>query len=77
VLALTAFSAAKSVPRRFAGRAWRTGRKYWPTLQVGLLTAVDRRTHKMHPALPAYLSEYWRLEEPEAYDVLRHQRFSR
>jgi tetratricopeptide (TPR) repeat protein len=74
VLALTAFSAAKSVPRRFAGASVADWQEVLADAnRVGLLTAVDRRTHKMHPALPAYLSEYWRLEEPEAYDVLRHQ----
>ncbi len=38
---------------------------------MGLLTPVARGMYRIHPALPAYLAEQWRLEEPDDYD---HQR---
>jgi len=35
---------------------------------VGLLSPLDNGMYRIHPALPAYLSYWWRLEQPDRYD---------
>lgn len=60
------------VPRRFHGQT----RDDWARVLdqaagVGLLSPLGGGMYGIHPALPAYLAEQWRLEEPEDYDDQR------
>ncbi|MGH3693749.1 MAG: tetratricopeptide repeat protein [Pseudonocardiaceae bacterium] len=60
------------VPRRFHGHtAQDWGRVLEQAAAVGLLSPVGRGMYGIHPALPAYLGEQWRRDEPEDY---AHQR---
>ncbi|MGH3598771.1 MAG: tetratricopeptide repeat protein, partial [Pseudonocardiaceae bacterium] len=49
-----------------------TGNKSWKQMldeasEVGLLTAVGGSSYAIHPALPAYLVNQWRAEDPDTY----------
>ncbi len=60
------------VPRRFHGpTAQDWARALEQAAGAGLLSPVGGGMYGIHPALPAYLAEQWRQEEPEDYD---HQR---
>ncbi len=69
---LTAFSATKGVPPRFAGASsdeW--GAVLQDAARVGLLTGVGVGMYRIHPALPGYLAAGWRAENPVGYSQER------
>jgi tetratricopeptide (TPR) repeat protein len=70
--ALNPLSRNPGIPRRFRNQTrddWE--RALEEAAGVGLLSPLGRSMYGIHPALPTYLAEQWRLEEPEDYD---HQR---
>ncbi|MFL6077252.1 MAG: tetratricopeptide repeat protein [Mycobacteriales bacterium] len=69
---LAVFSGQRDVPARFGG----VGPEEWQALltrsvQLGLLTATGLGMYGIHPALPSYLAEQWRLEDPDTYPEQR------
>lgn len=65
---LADLSRATSVPDRFrdvAKEGWITALA--TAARVGLLTEIGVGTYRIHPALPAYLLDRWRSEEPERH----------
>jgi tetratricopeptide (TPR) repeat protein len=72
VNALVAFSQAPEVPGRFRDAT----RQDWQAAledaaRVGLLTRLSPEIYRIHPALPGYLAEGWRREEPDGHDAVR------
>jgi tetratricopeptide (TPR) repeat protein len=69
---LMLFSTAPAVPGRFTGvtkENWR--RVLDEAAGVGLLTLLGVGMYRIHPALPAYLADRWREEEPVGHDTMR------
>ncbi|WP_335581497.1 CHAT domain-containing protein [Streptomyces sp. KLMMK] len=69
---LAEFSRHERTPQRFRG----VDSRGWDTVldraaQVGLLTGLGRGMYRTHPALPAYLAERWRADDPAAYAAQR------
>lgn len=69
---LGVFSQLPQVPSRFAD----TSREAWASALdraagVGLLTPLGAGMYGIHPALPSYLAEGWRAEDPDRYAVDR------
>jgi tetratricopeptide (TPR) repeat protein len=65
---LVVFSRAPEMPGRFAAveaEDWRDVLE--DAARVGLLTALGAGMYQIHPALPAYLTEQWRAEDPDGY----------
>jgi tetratricopeptide (TPR) repeat protein len=65
---LVLVSLSEEAPPRFAG----VGHDLWTELlddavELGLLTALGMGMYSMHPALPSYLVEQWRVQSPEQY----------
>lgn len=69
---LAAFSKIRTTPQRFRGV---DGGGWTATLDraahVGLLTTLGVGAYGVHPALPAYLAEQWRAEDPDGYPEQR------
>jgi tetratricopeptide (TPR) repeat protein len=66
------FSQMPGCPDRFAG----TGTREWVSAledaaRVGLLTGLGEGMWQVHPALPAYLADWWRAEDPGNHDRTR------
>jgi tetratricopeptide (TPR) repeat protein len=69
---LGAFSQAPEVPERFAGAVRQDWEKALDeAARVGLLTGLGEDMYRMHPALPGYLADWWRAEEPGDHDMAR------
>ncbi|MGH3913844.1 MAG: CHAT domain-containing protein, partial [Pseudonocardiaceae bacterium] len=69
---LSIFSKMPDVPQRFrecATAAWAVVLDQ--AVAVGLLTSLGRDMYGIHPALPAYLVQQWRREEPDDYSQQR------
>ena len=69
---LVAFSQVLGCPARFAGAR----KDEWEAVladaaRVGLLTGLGARMWQVHPALPTYLADWWRAEDPENHDGVR------
>jgi tetratricopeptide (TPR) repeat protein len=69
---LTMMSEVEDLPERFAG----ADRPAWTNAldgaaHVGLLTDIGAGMYRIHPALPAFLAEQWRQEEPEDHVGVR------
>jgi len=72
VSALDAFSRVPGVPQRFRGRTtadWSAVLDH--AASVGLLSPPRAGMYGIHPALPAFLAQQWRLEESDAYHQQR------
>jgi tetratricopeptide (TPR) repeat protein len=72
VTVLATFSKVPGVPERFRGASLE---EWWTAMEdavrVGLLTRLDSGMYLIHPALPAYLTDLWRTEEPRDHRALR------
>jgi len=67
---LDALTVIPGVPQRFATETFED----WETTlddatAVGLLTHIGATLYKLHPALPAFLRNAWRTENPDTYDA--------
>ncbi|QXJ25890.1 tetratricopeptide repeat protein [Actinomadura graeca] len=67
---LGAFSGVEGVPGWFAGRSAGD----WAGVldraaAVGLLTGIGGGMYRIHPALPAYLAQQWRTDQPDDFDT--------
>jgi len=72
VLAL--FSGLEHAPARFRGidlTGWE--RILTQAASLGLLSAVGGGMYRIHPALPAHLTEHWRTGQPTGFDTEREQ----
>ncbi|HEX6528019.1 MAG TPA: tetratricopeptide repeat protein [Streptosporangiaceae bacterium] len=69
---LVAFSLVSAVPERFRGATKQDWRKALDDADhVGLLGARGDGIYLIHPALPAYLADQWRAEEPAGHAASR------
>ncbi|MDB4872941.1 MAG: hypothetical protein JWL97_3945, partial [Gemmatimonadales bacterium] len=65
---LGTFSQVEAVPERFTGYdAADWVRILDAAAGVGLLTGLGGGMYRIHPALPAYLADRWRTDEPDTY----------
>jgi tetratricopeptide (TPR) repeat protein len=69
---LAILSQVDSTPEAFAGAT----KQDWvdaldAAARVGLLTPIGSGMYRIHPALPTYLADLWRSEDPDGHDTQR------
>jgi tetratricopeptide (TPR) repeat protein len=65
-------SQVPDLPQRFYGHTWEDWAQVLEQAAgVGLLSRMGGGMYAIHPALPAYLADQWRLDEPDDYDQQR------